>query len=209
VTYYNLALFALALGGLYCWRELQASKLREGALLERLDKLSKEKRTLPAVPGHLNPHFLFNALNTIRYFVRTNPASARGLLLDLSLVLQSALRKDGQVSLRDELESGRGYLRLEGARLGPRLEIVDTISESDLDQLIETHILSHLLESLVKGVAERPNGGVIHLDFRNRRLILEADGHASLPSEVVKTLGPNLQIAREETTRFEWSLEQT
>jgi LytS/YehU family sensor histidine kinase len=208
VNYYWIALLPLALGHWYLWQRLSATEKREKALIEELARASASDSKPSLTSDQLNPHFLFNALNTIRYFVRTNTTTAREMLLDLSLVLQSALRKERLVNLRDEFESGRAYLRLERARLGPRLEVVDTVDEAKLDQLVTTHVLHHLLQALVNAVANRSNGGALHLDLQERRLIMEGDGQASLSSEIVSILGEDLNIVINETTRFEWRLDR-
>ena len=158
--------------------------------------------TPPAVPESLNPHFLFNSLNTIRYFVRTNADAARELLLDLSLVLQAALRTEAQVSLRDELETGRAYLRLEQARVGERLEVRDLIPDEDLDKLVPSRCLLPLLQALVKGVTERSAGGTVSLSLEQNSLVLESDATIHPPDSVPQ----GLTITTEPHPRIEWRL---
>lgn len=190
-------LILLPLVALYwtTWRELQQSRLREISLRTQLEETS-------GLADHLSAHFLFNSLNTIRYFVRTNAATAREMLLDLSLVLQAAMRKEARVCLRDELESGRAYLRLEQARLGPRLEVVDTVDESASNHLVRTRVLPHLLQSLVGAVAQRSSGGSISLSLENDFLVLQSDGLAAPLPSLSGITHTNLG----ESTRIEWRL---
>ena len=179
----------------WCWhlrRELRHSRARERALAKKLVDTTDS----------LNPHFLFNALNTIRYFVRTNAATARELLLDLSLVLQAALRSEAQVSLRDELDSGRAYLRLEQARGGERLQTEDSVLDSQLDKLVPSRCLLPLLQSLVKGLAERSEGGTVKLSLEGTRLVLESSAAVNLPDE----LPADLTVTTTPHPRIEWRL---
>ena len=180
----------------WCWhlrRELQECRSRERDLGRRLVDTTDS----------LNPHFLFNALNTIRYYVRTNASTARELLLDLSLVLQAALRSESQVSLRDELETGRAYLRLEQARVGERLEVNDQIPDTDLDQLVASRCLLPLLQSLVKGVTERSSGGAVSLSIQQDHiLILESNATVNPPDN----LPPGFVITTQPHPRIEWRL---
>ena len=179
----------------WCWhlrRELHHSRARERALAKKLVDTTDS----------LNPHFLFNALNTIRYFVRTNTATARELLLDLSLVLQAVLRSEAQVSLRDELDSGRAYLRLEQARVGERLRTEDSVLDNQLDKLVPSRCLLPLLQSLVKGVAERSEGGTVKLSLEGTRLILESSATVNLPDE----LPADLTVTTTPHPRIEWRL---
>ena len=179
----------------WCWhlrRELHHSRRRERALAKKLVDTTDS----------LNPHFLFNALNTIRYFVRTNTATARDLLLDLSLVLQAVLRSEAQVSLRDELDSGRAYLRLEQARVGERLQTEDLVLDNRLDKLVPSRCLLPLLQSLVKGVTERSEGGTLKLSQEGTSLILESTAAVTLPDG----LPAELTVTTTPHPRIEWRL---
>lgn len=175
-----------------CRRELKSCRASEWTSGEG------QKETLEA----LSPHFLFNALNTIRYLVRTNQSHARELLYDLSLILQSVLRSESQVSLRDELETGRAYLRLERARIGERLGVDDRVPDQNLDQLIQSRLLLSILQSLVKGVADRRAGGTVSLSLQGDLLVLESDAatdfRGRFPQGVTASLNPN--------PRIEWRL---
>lgn len=197
---YSSVIIILLLGfSWHTWQELQKTRRREKFLQ---DQLASKNGSI----GQLDPHFLFNALNTIRYFVRTNTTTAREMLLDLALVLQTGTRRDDRIYLREELESGRAYLRLEQARLGERLTIADSIVDSNLDQLVKTHILSHILQALVASVAQRAAGGTIRLTLQNQTFIGEADGQATLPPGLAEQLKQTLTISSGETTKFEWRL---
>jgi signal transduction histidine kinase len=148
-------------------RSVQAEAARRQAAAAELALAHAELRALRA---QINPHFLFNALNTIRYFVRTEPEAARRLLLNLSEVFQRALRSGEFVPLQDELSYVQAYLALEQARLDNRLRVewlppLETINESSLrEQMVPTLILQPLVENaVVHGVSKKPEGGTVRI----------------------------------------------
>ncbi len=148
-------------------RSVQAETARRKAEAAELALARAELRTLRA---QINPHFLFNALNTIRYFVRTDPQTARRLLLDLSEVFQRALRSGELVPLRDELSYVQAYLALEQARLHERLRVEwspapETLCQTPLcDHPVPTLTLQPIVENaVVHGIARRPQGGTVRI----------------------------------------------
>jgi hypothetical protein len=124
---------------------------------------ARVRSELMALRVQINPHFFFNTLNTIRYFVRSDPAQARRLLLDLSEIFQRAIRSGEFVSLQDELRYVEAYLRLESARLGDRLQ--SEIRQADdvvPDMLVPTLISQPIVENAVlHGIAKRNEGGKV------------------------------------------------
>lgn len=143
-------------------RDIQASETQRRA--NRME-LSLAQAELRALRAQINPHFFFNALNTIRYFIRTQPDTARALLLDLSEIFQRTLRAGDFVSLRDELDYVRSYLALELARLGDRLTIQwSTMDDAFLEYPVPTLILQPVVENaILHGVAEKEQGGTLSI----------------------------------------------
>ncbi len=141
-------------------RNVQANASRRQAETAELALTQSELRALRA---QINPHFLFNSLNTIRYFVRTEPETARRLLLDLSEVFQRALGSGDFVSLKDEISYVEAYLELEKARLDERLEVEWLIpDETVLETPVPTLILQPLVENaVIHGVSKKTEGGKI------------------------------------------------
>jgi LytS/YehU family sensor histidine kinase len=148
---------------------LQVEAARQKAEAAELVQTQTELRALRA---QINPHFLFNALNTIRYMIRTDPETARRLLLDLSEVFQRTLRSGDFVSLRDELSYVEAYLSLEEARLNERLCVTwggvlqpATPLQTDtplLDQLVPTLTLQPIVENaVIHGVGQKRDGGTV------------------------------------------------
>lgn len=131
---------------------LSEKKSREA----RLESIVKETE-LRMLRSQINPHFLFNSLNSISSLTVTNPDKAREMVIKLSDFMRYALaRKDEQpVSLRSELENLRLYLDIEKVRFGERLVTEENIDPSCLDVMIPGMLLQPLYENAVKhGVYE-------------------------------------------------------
>jgi len=116
---------------------------------------------LDALQARIQPHFLFNALNTIAELVHSRPEQAEEALLDLSDLLRTGLRSEARHTLDQELALVRGYLRIEGLRLGERLDVEWSIDESvDLMTEIPALLIQPLVENAVlHGIASLPDGG--------------------------------------------------
>ncbi|MCU0471841.1 MAG: histidine kinase [Bacteroidales bacterium] len=122
----------------------------------KLESLVKETE-LKMLRSQINPHFLFNSLNSISSLTVTDPEKARTMVVRLSDFMRYSLsRKDEQpVSLRSELENLRLYLDIEKVRFGDRLSTEEHIEDSCLDVKIPVMLLQPLYENAVKhGVYE-------------------------------------------------------
>jgi len=122
----------------------------------RLESLVKETE-LKMLRSQINPHFLFNSLNSISSLTITNPEKAREMVIKLSEFMRYALsKKDEQpVSLRSELENLRLYLEVEKVRFGDRLFTEENIEEKCLEAKMPVMILQPLYENAIKhGVYE-------------------------------------------------------
>jgi two-component system, LytTR family, sensor kinase len=122
----------------------------------RLESLVKETE-LKMLRSQINPHFLFNSLNSISSLTITDPEKARDMVVKLSEFMRYALsRKDEQpVSLQNELENLRLYLEIEKVRFGEKLITEENIEPDCLDLKIPVMLLQPLYENAVKhGVYE-------------------------------------------------------
>lgn len=128
-------------------------------------KLALAQAEVRALHAQINPHFFFNALNTIRYFIRTDPNMARDLLTSLSNIFQRTLSAGQFITLREEIEHVEAYLALEKARLDERLHIIWTVlAKEQLDHLIPTLVLQPIVENaVIHGLAPKTEGGTIHI----------------------------------------------
>src|SRR5947209_5385637 len=147
--------------------------------LERHQQLLLKAR-MDALSSQINPHFLFNTLNTISALIRFDPDPARGVVLKLSNILRRLLPKhETFVPLHEELQFIYDYLNIEVARFGP--DNVDILKEGDeitLEKLIPSMLLQHIIENSLKhGLAPKNEGGKIQLrtSARNGRLHIEIE----------------------------------
>jgi two-component system, LytTR family, sensor kinase len=159
---------------------------------------------LAALQAQLNPHFLFNSLNTIAVLVRDgDTATATRVVEQLSDVLRATLNRslDNEVSLGDEIELVRQYLAVEQARFSDRLRPEVQVEPSLLSAAVLSFALQHLVENAVRhGIARRSNAG--HIVVRARRdgdtleLSVTDDG-AGLSADAKPTKGRGLENTRE------------
>jgi two-component system LytT family sensor kinase len=160
--------------------------------LEEQERLLVEAR-LAALTSQINPHFLFNTLNSVSSLIRTDPDQARVMLVKLSKVLRRLLRKHENFSaLRDELSFIEDYLAIEMVRFGDKLRFEKDVAEETLDMLVPSMLLQPLVENSIKhGLSGKVEGGTIRI--RTRRggsrlcLAVEDDG-VGIPEAKLATL---------------------
>jgi two-component system LytT family sensor kinase len=142
--------------------ELLATQLRlQEAEQQRFALARSELRALRA---QISPHFIYNALNTIAAFIRTDPDRARELVLEFADFTRRAFRgPQGEfTTLADELIYTRQYLQLEQARLGERLRIRLNVEPEVVNATVPTLIVQPLVENAVKyGVETARDGGTV------------------------------------------------
>ncbi|WP_400162792.1 LytS/YhcK type 5TM receptor domain-containing protein [Brevibacillus sp. TJ4] len=138
-----------------------------------LAELEKQSRLLAdaeikALHAQINPHFLFNALNTIVSFIRFRPEKARELLIHLSDYFRRNLHDSGGfVTLAEELEHIEAYLAIERARFGEKLKVVYDIEEGVDRSVVPGLILQPLVENAVKhGLLPKKEGGTVTIAAR-------------------------------------------
>lgn len=138
---------------------------------------------LQTIKSHINPHFIFNALNSIRALVDENPERARTAITELSNILRSSMHAEKleTVPLQQELDIVKDYLALEHMRFEERLQIEMNIDENTLSQPIPPMMLQTLVENAIKhGISKRINGGLIRInsDFQNNhhQLVVQNSG---------------------------------
>jgi two-component system, LytTR family, sensor kinase len=135
---------------------------------------------MDALTSQINPHFLFNTLNTVSSLIRFDPDMARGVVLKLSNILRRLLRKhETFVPLREELEFIDDYLDIEVIRFGrDKLQIFKEIDEDALEAFVPSMLLQPMIENSIKhGLAPRLEGGEIHIRTRriDGRLLIEIE----------------------------------
>jgi two-component system, LytTR family, sensor kinase len=157
-------------------RQEQMDKIRLQSLVKELE--------LKTIKAHINPHFIFNALNSIRALVDENPTRARQAITELSNILRSSMQaeKTETASLQKELNIVKDYLALEHIRFEDRLQVEFDVDEDTLGQPVPPMMLQTLVENAIKhGISKRVDGGVIKIisDFNKdqHQLIVQNTGH--------------------------------
>ncbi|HEV2195290.1 MAG TPA: histidine kinase [Candidatus Acidoferrum sp.] len=167
--------------------------------LERHQQLLLKAR-MDALSRQINPHFLFNTLNTVTALIRFDPDAARGVVLKLSNILRRLLRKhETFVPLREELQFIDDYLDIEVARFGrENLEIVKQIDDAAMEAFVPSMLLQPIVENCLKhGLAPKIGGGKIELRTvgRDGRLSIEIEDNGvgiseeKLPHVYVEGIG--------------------
>ncbi len=148
----------------------------------KLQSLVKELQ-LKTIKSHINPHFIFNALNSIRALVDENPERARQAITELSNILRNSMKAEitETASLETELNLVKDYLNLEHIRFEERLQVEFDIDEDTLDRPVPPMMLQTLVENAIKhGISKRVDGGIIKItsDFKkdHHELIVENSG---------------------------------
>ncbi len=171
--YFFLIFFSLTLLMILVWNlvyflwkyiatntELSLEKIQMESALKDLE--------LKNIKASLQPHFIFNSLNTIRSLIIENQDKARDAVMQLSNILRNSLISDKAelVKLQTELNLVKDYLSLETMRFEERLTVNYTIESTCLQSLIPPLLLQTLVENAIKhGVAASPNGGYIHISI--------------------------------------------
>jgi two-component system LytT family sensor kinase len=156
------------------------STLRLEMKLEEQKRLLLEAR-LDALQRQINPHFLFNTLNSIASLARLRPEMAREMTVKLANILRALLKDhDTYISLRDELSFTDDYLDIEVVRFGAdKLRVEKDIDPRTLEVMVPSILLQPLIENSIKhGLEPRLNGGTVTLRSRlegGRVLIEVAD----------------------------------
>jgi signal transduction histidine kinase len=123
---------------------------------------------LAALQARMNPHFLFNALNTVASLVRSNPHAAECVVENLADVLRQTLRRStgSMGTVDEEIEYVRAYLTLEQARWGSRLRVEWDVDEDARPRSLPPLVLQPLVENaLAHGIGSRLTGGTIRISI--------------------------------------------
>ena len=157
-------------------RKQQMDTIKLEALVRQLE--------LKTIKAHINPHFIFNALNSIRALIDENPQRARTAITELSNILRSSLNaeKGETVCLSEELKIVKDYLALENMRFEDRLKVEYHVDDDTLDQQVPPMMLQTLVENAIKhGISKQLRGGIVKIisDFKENyhELAVQNTGH--------------------------------
>lgn len=155
------------------------NSVRTQIKLEEQERLLLHAR-MEALQNQINPHFLFNTLNSISSLVRFDPEMAREVISKLAKILRRLLNAtDAFAPLREELEFIDNYLDIEVVRFGrDKLRVVKELDPMSLDVVVPSMLLQPLVENCIKhGLAPKVEGGSIFLRSRlsDSRLLIEVE----------------------------------
>ncbi len=168
-------LYLLAVASHYVILSLEASSEAEARILET--NIHARDAELKALKAQINPHFLFNSLNSISALTSIDPSRARDMcvLLGDFLRMTLGLGEKNLVRFSEELELLEKYLAIEKVRFGDRLKMQEDIQEESKACLLPPLLLQPLVENAVKhGIASLPDGGQVRLsaERQNGRLAI-------------------------------------
>ncbi len=176
ITYY------LMISGTYYsliyYKETKNREIKES----QLQMILKEMQ-LNALKNQLNPHFLFNALNSINALITSEPQKARKMLIKVSDLLRLSISKQKQsmVNVATEMKFVHTYLEIEKIRLAERLEYTEKIYPSLMDAQLPSMILQPLIENAIKhGIATSRKEGFIELTIKQEDSRLKIEIRNSL-----------------------------
>ncbi len=186
VSSYASSVFAVMIP-LKIWNNTRNEKKLEA------QQLSLNEARLAALTSQINPHFLFNTLNSVSSLIRSNPEQARSVVYRLSSILRRLLRKsDNLTPLREELAFIDNYMTIEMVRFGEKLRFIKDIDPQTLDRLVPSMLLQPLIENSIRhGLATKVDGGMIrvrsYLADGRLHLVVEDDG-VGIPETRLATL---------------------
>lgn len=185
--YYNLLLIAIWMLIYIVYHYVENNRKDQIDRL-RLESTVKELE-LKTIKSHINPHFIFNSLNSIRALVDENPKRARRAITELSNILRSSMQaeKAETVTLEKELDIIKDYLALEQMRFEERLKIEFDIDEDTLQQPVPPMMLQTLVENAIKhGISRQIRGGVVRVvaKFKGTNMELLVQNTGQLDAEI-------------------------
>lgn len=167
---------------------------------------NQHESQMAALQAQINPHFLFNSLNSIAALVRINPKKAEEVTEDLADLFRYSLRssKNQRNSLKEELDALKTYLAIEKARFGDRL-LVDIDTDNDVDDIpVPGFILQPLIENCIKhGASQTINTFRIAVEIRKHpgKLVIQVSdngpGFGDRPFEEIIRNGTGLSNIRD------------
>ncbi len=154
--------------------------------------------------AQLNPHFIFNALNSIRALVDENPSKSKLAINQLSNILRNSLvtEKRGLTKFEDELKMVKDYLGLEGIRFEERLKTELDIDSASLDFMVPPLMIQTLVENGIKhGISKLKDGGVIQIktkvDNDRLKIHIRNSGHFQMNGAKKTSGGMGLENTRQ------------
>ncbi|MGL4510171.1 LytS/YhcK type 5TM receptor domain-containing protein [Cetobacterium sp.] len=165
--------------------------------MENLKTMARDAE-LKALQNQINPHFLFNALNTTASFVRFNPTRAREIIIDLSTYLRYNLENSvNLVPIKKELEQVKAYINIEKARFHNRFEIIYDFDE-DLDTIkIPSLTIQPLVENSIKhGILKQRESGIVKISIKKvylKCLVSIEDNGIGIDQDIINNINKKIE----------------
>src|SRR5262245_5067265 len=199
---FGVAVYLCVVGIEHAIRYFIEARDRDVQLARLAEQLSGAR--FAALQAQVNPHFLFNTLNTIAVLVRDNERQAAVRIIEqLSEVLRTTLgsHRANEVPLGEELELVRQYVAIEEARFSDRLRPEFNISDSLVSAVVPSFALQHLVENAIRhGIARRPDAGRLVIAARRIGATLEltvTDDGAGIDEDLAIPQGHGIENTRE------------
>lgn len=174
-------------------------------ILKRTSEISEQKLKLETLAKsaelellkiQLNPHFLFNALNSIKALVLIDQEKSRDAIIKLSELLRFSLNyeKSPLIQLKEEINEVVKYLELEQIRFGERLEVEILLQEETLHQMVPPGMILTLAENAIKhGITRLPDGGKISIEskIKSEKVTIEVINSGQLTDGFLIGIGLN------------------
>jgi hypothetical protein len=183
-----LAIYFAAVG----LREYRTVRLKQSELARAL-----QFAELRLLKSQLNPHFLFNALNTVRSLIADHPSRAQSAVTRLANTLRYTLssRQGELVTFAQELDIVTDYLELESMRFEDRLRIERDVPADAASVYIPVMLLQTLVENAIKhGIAELPSGGLLRISAVLESEILSVEIENSRPLAPIPASGEGVGL---------------
>lgn len=196
----GILLYFLSVALHYVLIEMEAS--REAERREAALELLARRAELESLKAQIQPHFLFNSLNSISALVGTDPPRAREMCVGLADFLRQSLSVGERrgIPLKEEVALLKSYLEVERVRFGRRLAVETAVSPEGEECVIPPLLLQPLVENaVVHGIATLPEGGVVRLEAERTghrlRIVIENPYDADAPARPRTGLG--IRIVRD------------
>ena len=183
----NITIYFVYFSLLHAVRAISRLRYQKKRAAELLN-LARE-RELAALKAQLNPHFLFNTLNSISALAGDDAEATRSMIHQLAEMLRYAIdsSKRDLVTLKEEMAFTRAYLAIEEKRMGDRLTVQWHVEDGALDELIPPILIQPLVENAVKhGLAPSESGGTISITVKREKEaihVLVKDDGVGAPAE--------------------------